>query len=195
MRPAAPKRAVKTIKGLLQKSGDAYKALLAYRATPTRTGYSPSELLMGRLLRSTVPTTRSQRQPRLIDPESVRRKDEVNKERQKRNFDSNRGARQLPPLESGDLVLLPDKEVEGEVVEEVAPQSYMVDSPDGTYRRNRKDIICLPNTQLNESGDNTADAQRDESGNNTASTMTSATVRRSSRCSHPPERLDPSWAN
>ena len=50
-------RAVKTVKGLLRKSGDPYKALLAYRTTPTGTGYSPCELLMGRLIRSTVPTT------------------------------------------------------------------------------------------------------------------------------------------
>ena len=99
---------------------------------------------MDRLLHSTVPTTKSQRQPQLIDQQSVKRKDKSNKERQKRNFDSRRGARELPPLESGDLVWLPDKEVEGEVSEEVAPQSYTVESSDGSYRRNRKDIICCP---------------------------------------------------
>ena len=46
-------RAVKTFKGLLNKSDDPYKALLAYRTTPTRTGFSPCELLMGRQLNQT----------------------------------------------------------------------------------------------------------------------------------------------
>ena len=40
-------RAVGTIKSLLGKKGDPYKALLAYRSTPLQIGYSPAELLMG----------------------------------------------------------------------------------------------------------------------------------------------------
>ena len=138
---------------------------------------------MDRLLHSTVPTTKSQRQPQLIDQQSVKRKDKSNKERQKRNFDSRRGARELPPLESVDLVWLPDKEVEGEVSEEVAPQSYTVESSDGSYRRNRKDIICLPNSQQSGTSDDIEPKK------------TSSTVHRSSRHSKLPERLDPSWAN
>ena len=41
-------RAVQTIKNLLQKADDPYQALLVYRATPLRNGYSPAELLMNR---------------------------------------------------------------------------------------------------------------------------------------------------
>ena len=128
-------RAVRTIKSLLKKNGDPYKALLAYRTTPTATGYSPCELLMGRLLRNTVPTTRDQRQPQLIDPASVRRRDEHNKERQRKHFDNHRGAREFPQLQPGDSVWLPDKKVEGKAREEVAPQSFNVLSEDGSYRR------------------------------------------------------------
>lgn len=65
-------RAVGTIKSLLRKSMDPYKALLAYRSTPLQNGYCPSQLLMGRLLRSTVPTTRSQREPQVPDMTAVR---------------------------------------------------------------------------------------------------------------------------
>ena len=140
-------RAVKTVKGLLNKSDDPYKALLAYRTTPTRTGFSPFKLLMGRLLRSTVPTTKPQRQQRYIDPVAVQMKDTVNKERQKRNFDAQRRVRNLPHLQPGDPVWLPDKQVNGEVNTEVASQSFTIDSDEGTYRRNRKDIIRLPDPQ------------------------------------------------
>ena len=69
---------------LLKKSDDQYKA---YRSTPLSLGYSPSQLLMGRTLRSTVPMTRSQREPRIPDLTSVRARDEKNKARQKQNHE------------------------------------------------------------------------------------------------------------
>lgn len=50
-------RAVKTTKQLLEKNSDPYLALLSYRSTSLENGYSPSELLMGRKLRTTLPTT------------------------------------------------------------------------------------------------------------------------------------------
>ena len=48
-------RAVRTVKALLRKNEDPYPALLAYRSTPLQNGFSPSELLMGRRLRTKVP--------------------------------------------------------------------------------------------------------------------------------------------
>ena len=72
-------RAVGTIKRMLNKEGDPYLALLAYRTTPLQIGYSPSELLMCRKLRSTVPLLRSQRTPQVPDAESVRSRDQDNK--------------------------------------------------------------------------------------------------------------------
>ena len=56
-------RAVQTVKNLLKKEQDPYLALLSYRSTPLHNGYSPAQLLMGRRLRTTVPTL-----PRLLDP-------------------------------------------------------------------------------------------------------------------------------
>ena len=87
-------RAVKTIKGLLRKEGDPYLALLSYRATPLQIGYtcSPSELLMGRKLRTTVPTTREQLTPRFPDSTLVHEIDKQQKQRQERTFNMRHGA-------------------------------------------------------------------------------------------------------
>jgi len=49
-------RAVRTVKALLNKSGDLYLTLLTYRATSiNNTIYSPAELLINRKLRTTLP--------------------------------------------------------------------------------------------------------------------------------------------
>ena len=94
--------AVSAIKSLLKKCNDPYLALLAYRSTPLAIGYSPVELLMSRILRSTVPTTREQRQPRIPDREEVERQDLNLKNRQKENHDTHHGTRRLPPLTPGE---------------------------------------------------------------------------------------------
>ncbi len=84
-------RAVQTIKGLLKKEGDPYLALLAYRATPLQNGLSPSELLMSRRLRTTVPMPREQLK-------TLREREERLKTRQKSNFDRYHGVRELRPV-------------------------------------------------------------------------------------------------
>lgn len=176
-----------TIKNLLKKSDDPYKALLAYRSTPIQVGYSPSQWLMGRVLRTVVPTTRAQREPCIPDLSLVRSKDKENKARQKKDFDSHHGARHLSPLLPGDQVWISQRECEGEVQEMVSPQSYNVELEDGSVRRNRRDLVRLTNSQSTESSD-TLETQQNVSN-------ALPEVRRSGRTSRPPERLDPSWSN
>ena len=90
--------AVGTIKNLLKKEGDPYLALLACYSTPLEIGYIPTQFLMNRALCTTVPTTQEQRNPRF-------------KTRQKNTFDKHHGARDLPPLKTGQLVWLQEANV------------------------------------------------------------------------------------
>lgn len=78
--------------------------LLAYRSTPLEVGYSPSELLMCRKLRTDLPEIREQRKPKIPDTTSVAVRDQKAKERQKENFDSHQGAKELQELVPGDSV-------------------------------------------------------------------------------------------
>ena len=194
-------RAVGTIKNLLRKSEDPYKSLLAYRSTPLQVGYSPSQLLMGRVLRTIVPTTRAQREPRIPDLNLVRSRDVQNKTRQKKNFDSHHGVRELPPLLPGDRVWLPQKGCEGEVQQEVAPRSYTVKLEDGSTCRNRRDLVQLPDTEpdtemseVSQSNTNNPSELNASQQSELNESSASPKVRRSNRTSQPPNRLDPSWS-
>ena len=64
-------RAVRSIKDLLRKSNDPFLALLAYRSTPLKNGFSPAELLMGRRLRTTLPMVPEQLIPQTPDYDLV----------------------------------------------------------------------------------------------------------------------------
>ena len=75
--------AVKTVKILLKKcqmSGeDPYAALLNYRSTPIKNGYSPAELVMGRKLRTKVPILSSELDPGIVDHGAASEKERVYK--------------------------------------------------------------------------------------------------------------------
>ena len=65
-------RSVKTLKKILEKSDDPYKALLSYRNTPLDgVNLSPAQLLMGRRLRTFIPVTEEMLKPQLYEPEEV----------------------------------------------------------------------------------------------------------------------------
>lgn len=143
-------RAVQTMKKTLIRcisSGqDPYLALLAYRTTPLSNGFSPSQLLMGRTLRSTLPQPLSALLPFVPNPHVIKNKELQYKAKMKKNADRHRGARPLPPLSVGQKVFVKKGEREGIVVSRhCAPRSYMIKSENGqTLRRNRKHLHSLP---------------------------------------------------
>ena len=84
---------------------------------------------------------------------------------------------------------MPDREAEGEVQEEVAPNSYIVEGPDGSYRRNRRDIIRLPppSEMTSPSEAHCSDERPQGDASETIPPQ------RSDRPTQPPERFDPTW--
>lgn len=175
-------RAVQTIKSLLKKEGDPYLALLSYRATPLQSGFSPSELLMSRKLRTTLPITREQLTPKVPSPCIVQEKDKSCKVRQQINYDRYHAVKELPPLNPGDTVWIPDRQQEGTITQESGTRSFQVETPEGTYRRNRRALIQMPEVPAQQTDLTELSAPPE-----------SVQPRRSNRQSRPPERLDNSW--
>ena len=81
------------------KQEDPLLALMAYRATPIpATGKTPSELIMGRLIRTTLPTLTKVLEPKLPNHSAVKRADIKAKRGYKESFDKRNGSRELPKL-------------------------------------------------------------------------------------------------
>lgn len=135
-------RAVKTIKGLLDKNGDPYLALLSYRASPLQNGFSPAELLMGRRLNTRLPVLPSQLQPLQRSLSPVRDREERYREKQRVNFNARHRAMDLPPLTTGAPVYVRDMDKQGEVITPAAaPRSYIIRTDTGNIRRNRSALV------------------------------------------------------
>ena len=197
-------RAVKTIKSLLHKATDPYQALLAYRSTPTAVGYAPSELLMNRKLRTTVPISRDLRVPAVPDYTAIAEKDKREKERQAKNFNARHAVRELPALLPGDEVCVRDREETGTIMSETTPRSYLVQTPEGTFRRNRRHVIEMsqhesgdkppqPDTVSNDLSETTSTNDSSYSADPSDGRRQYSTRLRSGKTVRPPERFDNSW--
>ena len=137
---------MKIAKRILQQD-DVFIALMAYRSTPvTSTGFSPSELIMGRKIRTIVPVKPSILTPRWPDLDLVRKRDKAHKQATKSYFDAHHGVRKLHPLGVGDQVRLKtDKEKlwtdKGTITQaDYKGRSYMIDTGHGILRRNRRHV-------------------------------------------------------
>lgn len=123
-------------------------ALMCYWSTPcATTGVSPAELLMGRTIRTTLPTLEKNLRPKWPNKKTVMQKDASGKAKQAFYYNRHHGARPLPPLRlGGNLIVRLDKEktwVTPAVVltEDVTPRSYLLQTPQGAaLLRNRRHL-------------------------------------------------------
>lgn len=128
-------KGVQVVKRLLGKTEtkkeDFYLGLLNYRVCPLEDGRSPSELLMGRSLRTLLPNF------------SASSSGLVQKHVQART-----SGRPLAPLQKGDVVRILRNgrwDIKAQVQDLVAPRSYTVLTEDGRiFRRNRQHLRKTP---------------------------------------------------
>ena len=161
-------RAVKTVKALLEKASDPYVSLLSYRTTPLANGYSPTELLMSRKLQSTVPMITKQYIPKLPNRSLLQSKEQNYQDNQQQRFNTRHKTYELEPLWQGDTVLVPEFQKNGTVLSEVAPWSYMIQTPTGKVRRNRRHLTIL--TEINSTENGLSDTSTNSNGNGLSDT-------------------------
>ena len=99
---------------------------------------------MSRRLRTTLPLVQEQRIPEAVPYEGISARDSQLKGRQKRNFDRHHRTKELPKLEAGEDVWIPDRKCTGIVTNEVMPQSHIVETAEGPFRRNPRHLVRLP---------------------------------------------------
>lgn len=121
---------------------------MAYRATPLTNGQSPAELLMGRKLRTTVPVLPSCLNPGWTDIAKLREREQRERGKQWRKFNSRHRARDLARLNPGDHVWITDMKEKGTVSARAeTPWSYLVQTPRGLLRHNRSHLITVPESR------------------------------------------------
>ena len=97
-------RAVQMAKRILRQA-DPFLALMSSRATPLHaTGCSPAQLMMGRQIKTTVPTVEKVLSPKWPDLAKVRQADSKAKSSYRRAYNTRHSARSLLPLNPGDSV-------------------------------------------------------------------------------------------
>lgn len=143
--------AVKVAKSLIDKNEDVLEALLAYRSTPLSNGYSPAELLMGRKLKTLLPTIPSNLNSSF--GRDVIEKEEIMKSKQRENYNKRHKAVNLRELETQERVWVIDLKLYGVVIKaDSSPRSYIVKCNNKLYRRNRQHLIPVkkdkPNNQV-----------------------------------------------
>ena len=150
-------RAVQTMKAILNKSDDEYLGLLSYRNTPLKNGYSPAQLNMGRRLKTRVPCHPDELRPCTPDANLVRKREKEYRQQMSANYDRRHKVVEADELSPGDRAWLPDLRVEGKVIGKAhGPRSYIISTPNGLVRRNRKMTRNLgpgPNIPANQRND------------------------------------------
>ena len=141
------------LKHLLTNAEDPFLELLANRATTMPwCGKSPAELLMGRSLRSTVSKTNNQLVPSWSYLRDFRACNTQLKARQKAHYDRTHRVRELPVPPDGTYVWVTSNgnPTPGQTMTTMdAPRSYIVQTPTGEVRCNRRHLNTNPRAECN----------------------------------------------
>ena len=141
-------RAVQTLKNLLRKSTGPYVALFLYRATPLENGFAPSELLMGRKLKTKLPSLKKTKTSNSHLP-LLFQKEQRYRDNQCDNFNRRHAVLQAPELRPGDSVYIKDLNRSGSIISRHPnPRSYIVDTEQGTIRRSRAHLVATPSSPV-----------------------------------------------
>ena len=135
-------RAVKTVKRLWKMSDDKVGALLTYRSTPLKSGFSPGQLMFGRPIRSKLG------KPNIhVDYDDFERYERDDREKVSAEWDRKHRAKTLAALRPGQCVWVNapgDVGKEGTIVRvDKNPDSYWVKVGQSEIRRNRKHLFVL----------------------------------------------------
>uniref|UniRef100_H3BG27 Gypsy retrotransposon integrase-like protein 1 n=1 Tax=Latimeria chalumnae TaxID=7897 RepID=H3BG27_LATCH len=134
-------RAMQTAKRILKQKDPFYRATLL-----NATKSSPAQLIMGRQLRTPIPTLEKTLAPKWPDLKCVRQAARKAKAAYKFNFDKKNSTQQLPVLYPGDKVTVKLDDEQGwmtpATVQEShqTPRSYLIKTQDGMLRRNRRHL-------------------------------------------------------
>lgn len=180
-------RAVATAKAIL-KQPDVQMALLSYRSTPIPSlGYSPAQMIMGRNIRTTLPTLNARLNPKWPSLKDIQKSDAL----AKRRNEENTGGQDLKPLTVGQQVRMKlDNEKHwsepATVLRTHGPRSYVIQTSNGmTLRRHRRHLRTFKPMQL--LADPTVSNHRNA---DPSPSPTEATHRRPERARKKPVRLD-----
>jgi len=142
--------AVKICENIMRKAVrgkfDSYLALLDYRNTPTEIGSSPAQRLFSRRTRNLLLLPSKQLEPKSVPSQDVQGK--LINSKQKQAFYYNLKGTALPELQPGQTVRMkrPKEPTWSEAVckKMIGPGSYVVVSGGRTYRRKRRQLRSVP---------------------------------------------------
>lgn len=123
-----------------------YYYIREYNNSPLSIGYSPAQLLLNRSLKTNLPIYDSNFTPKLHNKNIMK---QLEQQQTKQNYYYNKQAKNLPPLENNENILIQTKSewVKGKVIRKYNNRSYIVMNEQGNqYRRNR---VFLRKTRVN----------------------------------------------
>ena len=135
--------AVKTAKSILRKAkkskSDPYLAIRAAQNTPTEyMDSSPAQRLLGRCTKTQLPITAELLKPQHVNTDDINNRIKTHQQKQANYY--NRKARDLPPLQEGDVVRTRPFTMNGKtwdkatVAKRLDERSHLVATEDASYR-------------------------------------------------------------